>query len=93
VRFEWDPEKSRLNERKHGVSFEVATEVFSDPLHVSRRDHRFSYFEERWITVGMIEAEGVVVVANMFFDEDNEEIIRIISARRATRNEAQQYER
>jgi len=93
VRFEWDPAKSILNKSKHGISFETAKEVFSDPLHVSRLDQRFSYFEERWITVGTIGSEGVVVVANMFFDQRDEEVIRIISARGATRSEAQQYER
>ncbi len=93
MKFEWDPEKSELNEAKHGISFATAQAVFNDPLHVSRLDHRFSYFEERWITVGSIDSQGVVVVANMFFDEQEEEIIRIISARRATRREAQQYER
>ncbi|MDA3951587.1 MAG: BrnT family toxin [Spirochaeta sp.] len=92
MKFEWDPEKSELNEAKHGISFAVANAVFDDPLHVSRLDHRFSYFEERWITVGSIESQGIVVVANMFFDEQEEEVIRIISARRATRREAQQYE-
>ena len=93
MRFEWDPAKSALNESKHGVSFETAKEVFSDPLHVSRLEQRFSYFEERWITIGTIEAKSVVVVANMFFDQGDEEVIRIISARGATRREAQQYER
>lgn len=93
MRFEWDPAKSTLNEAKHGISFEMAKEVFFDPLHVSRLDQRFSYFEERWITIGTIESEGVVVGANMFFDEADEEVIRIISAREATLHEVHQYER
>jgi len=61
VRFEWDPAKSILNESKHGISFETAKEVFSDPLHVSTLDQRFSYFEERWITVGTIAPEGATI--------------------------------
>lgn len=93
MRFEWDPTKSARNEAKHSIPFDTAKEVFSDPLHVSRLDRRFSYFEERWITIGTVALEGVVVVANLFFDEADEEVIRIISARRATRSEVQQYER
>lgn len=52
MKFEWDEEKNRINQDKHGVSFEWAKEVFEDPLQISKLDHRFSYFEERWITVG-----------------------------------------
>lgn len=60
MKFEWDPpEKSELNEAKHGISFATAKAVFNDPLHVSRLDHRFSYFEERWITVGSIDSHAV----------------------------------
>lgn len=93
MRFEWDPAKSEQNESKHGISFDIARQVFADPLHVSRLDQRFSYFEERWITIGTIESVGVVVVANIFFDDEDQEVIRIISARRATRSEVNQYER
>jgi uncharacterized DUF497 family protein len=50
--FEWDQQKDIINQGKYGVSFGEAREVFDDPLHLSFVDERFSYFEERWITIG-----------------------------------------
>ena len=93
MRFEWDERKNERNARKHGVSFEEARTVFDDPLHLSLLDHRFSYFEERWITIGMTGEKGIVVAAHLYFDEEDEEVVRIISARIATRQEVAQYER
>jgi len=92
VQFEWSKEKNRLNIEKHGISFEEAKEVFLDPLHISKLDHRFDYFEERWITVGATKENKILVVANIFFDENGEEIIRIISARKANQKERSFYE-
>ncbi len=92
MRFEWDPKKSDTNAKKHGVSFEEARQVFNDPLHLSIMDERFNYFEERWVTLGQISDRQILVVVNLFFDEDGEEVIRIISAREATKNERKQYE-
>ena len=92
MRFEWDEEKSISNLQKHGVSFEEAKEVFEDPFHISKLDHRFDYFEERWITLGRTKKDKILVVANMFFDENGEEIIRIISARKANQKERNFYE-
>ena len=92
MRFEWDPKKSESNEEKHGVSFEEARQVFNDPLHLSILDERFSYFEERWITIGQAGDRQILVVVNLFFDDDGEEVVRIISARDATQNERRQYE-
>ena len=92
MRFEWDETKNQRNTRKHGVSFEEARGVFDDPLHLSLLDHRFSYFEERWISIGMTGKKGIVVAAHLYFDEDDEEVVRIISARRATKQEVAQYE-
>ena len=93
MRFEWDERKNERNTRKHGVSFEEARTVFDDPLHLSLLDYRFSYFEERWITIGMTGEKGIVVAAHLYFDEEDEEVVRIISARRATRQEVTHYER
>lgn len=90
--FEWDPQKDIINQSKHGVSFEEAREVFDDPLHLSILDDRFNYFEERWISIGKTKKSFTLVVANLFFNDDGEEVIRIISARRATVNERKQYE-
>ena len=92
MQFEWSDEKNALNIKKHHISFEEAKEVFSDPMHISKLDHRFSYFEERWITLGETSEDKVLVVANMFFDENGEEIIRIISARKANQKERIFYE-
>ncbi len=81
-----------LNLQKHGVSFEEAKEVFEDPFHISKLDYRFDYFEERWITIGNTKKDNILVVANMFFDENGDEIIRIISARKANNKERKFYE-
>ena len=92
MKFEWNEEKNSLNIKKHHVSFEEAKEVFSDPMHISKLDHKFDYFEERWITIGVTNEHKILVVANMFFDENGDEIIRIISARKANENERIFYE-
>ena len=57
MKFEWSEEKNSLNIQKHNINFEEAKEVFSDPLHISKLDHRFDYFEERWITLGVTSKE------------------------------------
>ena len=93
MRFEWNEEKSIHNLQKHGVSFEEAKEVFEDPFHISKLDHRFDHFEERWITLGSTKKDKIIVVANLFFDDNGEEIIRIISARKANQKERNFYER
>jgi hypothetical protein len=90
--FTWDPVKAANNRKKHGVAFEEAQEVFADPLHLSILDDRFSYFEERWITVGQSARRRLLVVANLYFTDGGEEVVRIISAREATKNEQGQYE-
>ena len=93
MRFEWDERKDRSNQRKHGVAFEEAAEVFVDPLHVSWLDELFSAFEERWVTVGQTTRGVTLTVANLFFDERGDEVVRVISARRATNREREAYER
>ena len=92
MRFEWDHAKSIENQKKHGVSFEEAREVFDDPLHLALLDERFGYFEERWITMGSTRKRRIVVAANLYFDDEGEEVVRIISAREATVHERKQYE-
>jgi len=93
MNFEWDETKNRINQEKHGVSFDEAKEIFDDPLQISKLDHRFNYFEERWITIGATKKEKLLVVANLFFTDEGEEIIRIISARKANNNERRAYEK
>jgi len=90
---EWDPQKDQSNQQKHGISFTEAAKIFQDPLHLSVLDHRFSYFEERWITVGLHNNRGILVVAHLYFELSGEEVVRIISAREATTNERNQYEK
>ncbi len=94
-RFEWDENKNRANQRKHGVSFEEAALVFLDPLHLSHQD-RVEGGEQRWQTFGLSAGFVLLVVAHTTTEEDAEghivEVIRIISARRANRKEKQRYE-
>ena len=92
MKFEWSEDKNKLNIQNHQVDFEEAKEVFDDPLHISRLNFRFDYFEERWISIGSIKKEKILVVANLFFDENGEEIVRIISARKANQKEGKFYE-
>ncbi len=92
MRFEWDEKKNRTNQIKHGIAFEEAQEVFNDPLHIAILDERFSYLEERWVTIGNTKNNKLLVVANLYFDDLGEEVIRIISAREATKNERNSYE-
>jgi len=93
MEFEWSDQKNEANQEKHDISFEEAREVFEDPLQISKLDHRFSYFEERWITVGSSRRLQILVVANLFFSDEGEEIIRIISAREANSDEVEMYEK
>ncbi len=89
--FEWDPVKARSNERKHGISFETATFVFDDPYSLLELE-RIEGGEYRWQTLGMAGDAPVLFVVHTIRDEDVE-IVRIISARRADRNERKRYER
>ena len=95
-RIEWDPEKARSNFRKHGIAFEVASTVFDDPYHRSKPDERVGY-EDRWQTIGMVNGVSVTFVAHARIEVDDggwpTEVIRIISARRATKAERAFYER
>lgn len=93
MKFEWNEIKNRANIDKYGISFEEAKDVFEDPLHISKLDFRFNYFEERWITIGSSKKTKILVVANLFFTNDGEEIIRIISARKANKKEREYYEK
>ena len=91
----WDPAKAADNRRKHGVSFETAARVFADRLCLSKQD-RTEDHEQRWQTIGMV-GERLLLVAHTIRDEEDEdgqpiEIIRIISARAATRRERHDYE-
>ena len=90
MRFEWDDEKNSSNFRKHGVRFEVATAVFDDPAHVMTED-RVVDGEVRWRSIGGVGERYLLLVIHTFVEE-GEEIVRIISAREATRHERREYE-
>jgi len=91
IRFEWDEAKSRANERKHGVTFEEASHVFRDPLQIPVPD-RIENGEQRWQTLGLSGGFVLLLVAHTMREEGDTEVIRIISARRATRSERRRYE-
>ena len=92
MRFEWDEKKNRINQAKHGVSFEVAKLVFNDPYVTSQLDRETGHVEERWLTLGSAMGLAVLLVIHTVREEnDGEEIIRIISARKATARERAVY--
>ncbi|MHB8069098.1 MAG: BrnT family toxin [Desulfobaccales bacterium] len=88
LNFEWDSDKAVLNFRKHGVTFEQAAYAFRDPFGVEWTDERTAYDEDRIILLGMSGGQILSVV----YTERNERI-RIISARRATKHEKDNYYR
>jgi len=87
LEFEWHEPKAAANLRDHGVSFELAKTVFRDPFAVERLDDRKDYGEERFVIVGMAAGSVVLYVAYT----EREARIRIISARRATQIEQDDY--
>ena len=89
MKFEWDDEKNISNQKKHdGISFEIAVRVFLDHKRIERYDEEHSSFEEdRWNVIGLVEKVLFVVYTER---KDN---IRIISARRATKEETEEYYR
>jgi uncharacterized DUF497 family protein len=91
--FEWDPRKARSNIRNHRISFERASTIFRDPHLLSIPDKEHSENEERWITIGIDESGGVLVIVHAFKKVTRTFArIRIISARKATRHEITTYE-
>lgn len=89
MRFEWDPAKAKANEAKHGLSFEEAAELFRSATdYLEIYDEQHSEQEDRFIAIGPIQ-RGVIVVACTERDED---AVRILSARMATKKEKQRFE-
>ena len=85
--FDWDDAKAAANLQAHGVSFELAKTVFKDPFAIEFLDDREDYGEDRFVIIGMAEGQVLLFVAYT----ERVERIRIISARRATKNEQDQY--
>jgi uncharacterized DUF497 family protein len=88
--FRWDEIKAAGNKRKHGITFDDATRVFEDPYALFEQD-RVVEGEIRWRTLGMAGDATVLFVAHTIREEGQNEIVRIISARRATRKEHTRY--
>ena len=88
MKFEWDSQKAVSNQLKHGVSFQEAASVLSDSLSITYHDPDHSTTEHRFITVGISQSGRVLMVAHT----DRRDNIRIISARRTTRQERRYYE-
>ncbi len=88
MRFEWDPTKAAKNLKDHKISFNEAATVFSDPLSVTVPDPDHSDEEDRLIIVGLSYRSRLLIVAHT----ENEDVIRIISARELTPREREQYE-
>jgi uncharacterized DUF497 family protein len=84
--FEWDPVKAKANEAKHRVEFEAAAEVFFDPRRIVERDDS-DPGEERWNIIGLAEGRLLFVV----YTERDNDVTRIISARKATKREERDY--
>lgn len=89
LRFEWDPDKARRNLADHRVAFEDAIHVWNDPLHALMLESIRSH-EERWLAIGMAGSQTLVVV-HTYPDPNDDQTIRIISARLATRQEKRRY--
>lgn len=90
MNFEWDENKARVNFKKHGVSFEEAQTVFYDENALLIDDPDHSEDEERFIILGLSAGTRLLVVCHCY--RESETVIRIISARKATRKETQFYE-
>jgi hypothetical protein len=90
MRVEWDEAKNEINRRKHGIKFETAQLVFDDPCCVTFVE-RPTDGEQRWHAIGSIENIIILVVVHTYREEASDELIRIISARPATRRERKLY--
>jgi uncharacterized protein len=88
MEFEWNPDKALINLRKHNISFQEATTVFDDSLSVTFPDPDHSMGESRYVIIGMSGLGQLLVVSHT----DRASRTRIISARRATRQERRFYE-
>ena len=90
LRFEYDERKSRANERKHDVSFQEGESVFYDPNARLKHDPDHSSEEDRFVLLGLSSKPRMIVVCHCY--REDEEVIRIISARKATKEEEMQYQ-
>ena len=89
ITFEWDENKNQINQRKHGISFEEAKTVFYDEEALLRDDPEHSEEEERFVILGLRAQANLLVVCPCY--RVSETVIRLISARKATKTESQFY--
>ena len=89
MRFEWDPDKAASNVRKHKVTFDMARTVFYDDFAVQFFDQEHSSGEDRFLLLGMSSDARLLLVCHC--EREDGDVIRIISARKATDREAQYY--
>ena len=89
IQFEWDDEKNAINIKKHGVDFYEAVSVFLDKYALNIYDTDHSEDEDRFIIIGLSQNLRALVMCHCY--RQNEEVIRIISARKATKNETKAY--
>jgi len=89
ILFDWDENKAKINEQKHGVTFLEAMTVFKDTNAVMLEDDEHSEEEERFMLLGMSKETNLLMVCHCY--RENDEIIRIISAREANKQEAKKY--
>lgn len=88
ITFEWDDSKNQINTKKHGIDFETAVRIFADENRIDLYDEEHSEYEERYLTIGIVDTVTVLVTVSY---TERDETIRIISARRATRAERSMY--
>jgi uncharacterized DUF497 family protein len=90
--FEWDPKKATINYSKHKISFELAATIFLDKNVITIFDSDHSETEDRWITMGLSKNGTILTIIHTYDEIDDSSIsIRIISARKSTKNEIKQY--
>jgi len=89
LRFEWDENKARSNLKKHGVSFEEAETVFYDENAIEFYDDEHSEWEDRFLLLGISHRMRLLLICHVYREKNG--VIRIISARKATKNEAKHY--
>lgn len=87
--FEWDDNKEQINIKKHGMDFTTASRVFDDENRIEIYDDLHSDYEDRYITIGMIDE--ITCIAMVVYTERGTHVIRIISARKATPKERRKY--
>lgn len=89
MKFEWDENKNLINQKKHGINFDEASSVFFDERAILFDDPEHSDYEDRFLLLGMSETANVCIVCHCYRESDT--VIRIISARKATRKEVDRY--